>query len=71
MKLLAGRMQDLADIMELCKRHLGDLEPERVVARLEPEDADLRERFLDIWKQAPVELAGEQRLGQQDRPEND
>ncbi|MEX0586416.1 MAG: hypothetical protein WD176_07220 [Pirellulales bacterium] len=64
LKLLAGRMKDLADIMELLKRHLDVVNPEAVVARLQPEDNDLRDKFLDILRQAPVELANERRLGQ-------
>ena len=64
LKLLAGRMRDLADIMELCKLKPSAIDPERVLASLEKEDEDLREILLDILKRAPLELAGEQRLGQ-------
>jgi hypothetical protein len=67
LKLLAGRMQDLADAMELVKRHLHEIEPERVVGRLEPEDSDLRQTFLDLVAKAPIELANERRHGQQDQ----
>jgi hypothetical protein len=64
LKLLAGRLRDLADIMELCKLHQGEIDPDRVLATLEKEDDDLREILLDIIRKAPQELAGEQRLGQ-------
>ncbi len=65
MKLLAGRMQDLADIMQLCKLHLGEIEPAKVFpATLDKEDNDLRVTLDDILKKAPIELANEQRLGQ-------
>jgi hypothetical protein len=64
LKLLAGRMQDLADIMALCKCHLDTIDPNRVVARLQAEDIDLRQQFLDIWNKAPAEIANERRLGQ-------
>ncbi len=63
-KLLAGRMQDLADIMELCKCHLDVIDAERVVGVLEREDDDLRQTFLDLLKKAPIEIANERRLGQ-------
>jgi hypothetical protein len=66
LKLLAGRMQDMADIMELCKRHFDVVAPGRVLARLEPHDEDLRNTFLEIVRKAPIELANERRLGQQD-----
>ncbi len=64
MKLLAGRMRDLGDLMELCKRHLTEIEPEKVLFRLQPEDDDLRQLFLDILRKAPIELENERRLGQ-------
>lgn len=67
LKLLAGRMRDLADIMELCKLHPNAIDPNRVLAQLEQEDDDLREILLDIIRKAPTELAGEQRLGQGER----
>lgn len=63
-KLMAGRMQDLADIMELCKAHLKEIDPQRVIGSLQDEDDDLRQKFLEILRQAPVELANERRLGQ-------
>lgn len=63
-KLMAGRMQDLADIMELCKCHLDVVDAQRVVGALEREDDDLRQTFLDILKKAPIEIANERRLGQ-------
>jgi hypothetical protein len=66
LKLLAGRMQDLADIVELCKRNLGQIEPERVLARLHPEDGDLLATFQDLLARAPRELDDERRLGQND-----
>lgn len=64
LKLLAGRMRDLADIMELVKLHLTEVNADRVLARIQPEDNDLREQFLAILKQAPIELENERRLGQ-------
>jgi hypothetical protein len=64
LKLLAGRMKDLADIMELCKRHLNEVDPDRVLTALEPEDDDVRQTLLDILRKAPIELANEKRLGQ-------
>ena len=74
MKLLAGRMRDLADLMEICKRHLAEIDPEKVLFRLQPEDDDLRQQFLDILRKAPIELENERRLGQlppgDDPPEN-
>ena len=62
-KLLAGRMRDLADIMELCKRHLPEIDANKVFARLESDDETLREKFLEILKQAPKELENERRFG--------
>ena len=62
-KLLAGRMRDLADVMELCKRHLQEIDAEKVFARLEPDDETMRDRFLEILKQAPQELENERRFG--------
>ena len=62
-KLLAGRMRDLADIMELCKRHLQEIDANKVFARLEPDDETMRDRFLEILKQAPQELENERRFG--------
>jgi len=64
LKLLAGRMRDLADVMELVKLHLAEVNADRVLARIHPEDSDFREQFLAILKQAPIELANERRLGQ-------
>jgi hypothetical protein len=69
LKLMAGRRQDEADMMELCKRHLGEIDPQRVIGHLEPEDDDLRERFMKILADAPIELEGERRLGQ-DHPDS-
>jgi hypothetical protein len=69
MKLIAGRMQDLADIMELCKRHLGQIDAARILQPVLPEDDDLRQTLNDILRRAPIELAGERRLGQ-DHPES-
>jgi hypothetical protein len=68
LKLLAGRMRDLADLMELCKRHLDIVEADRVLAPLEQDDP-LRTTFLDILSKAPLEIASERRLGQ-GNPEN-
>jgi hypothetical protein len=64
LKLLAGRMQDLADIMQLCKLHLKEIQTDRVLAPLHPEDENLRQTFLEILRKAPIEIANEQRLGQ-------
>ena len=64
MKLVAGRMRDLADAMELVKRHLNAIDPEKVLFRLQKEDDDLRVMFLEIIRKAPLELANEARLGQ-------
>ncbi|MDX1964529.1 MAG: nucleotidyl transferase AbiEii/AbiGii toxin family protein [Pirellulales bacterium] len=69
LKLVAGRMQDLADIMELCKRHLPNIDIARILQYLQKEDDDLREKLLDIINRVPIELAGEKRLGQ-DHPES-
>jgi hypothetical protein len=68
-KLLAGRLQDMADIMQLCKAHLKEIDPQRVVGSLEKADDDLRQKFLELLRQAPIELANERRLGQ-GNPEN-
>lgn len=68
LKLLAGRMQDLADVMQLCKLHLDEIKPDRVLAPLLPEDDDVRQVFLEILRKAPIEIANEQRLGQGIRP---
>jgi hypothetical protein len=64
LKLVAGRMQNLADVMQLCKLHLGKIDPQRVLKHVQPEDAHLRERFMDILRRAPQELESERRLGQ-------
>jgi hypothetical protein len=66
LKLLAGRMKDLADIMELVKRHPGAIDAGKITSRLEREDADLIEQFEEILRQAPIELANERRLGRPD-----
>ena len=63
LKLIAGRSQDVADMMALCKCHLDIIQPDQVLSRLEPDD-ELRQTFLDILKKAPLEIAGERRLGQ-------
>lgn len=63
-KLLAGRMRDLGDIMELCKLNEGKVDPERVLKDLQPEDQDLRDTMMDLLRRVPIELAGERRLGQ-------
>jgi len=63
-KLLAGRMQDLADIMQLVKLHLSEIEPERVLTRLDPLDEERKNKFLEILANAPKEIASERRLGQ-------
>lgn len=63
-KLLAGRMQDLADLMQLVKLHLNEIQPERVLSRLDPLDEERKNRFLEILANAPKEIANERRLGQ-------
>jgi hypothetical protein len=63
-KLLAGRMQDLADIMQLVKLHLEEITPERILSRLDPLDEDRKNTFVEILANAPKEIAGERRLGQ-------
>ena len=62
-KLLAGRMRDLADVMELCKRHLQEIDANKVFARLEADDETMRDRFLEILGRAPQELENERRFG--------
>lgn len=64
LKLIAWRPQDFADTMQLCKLHLNAIDPNRVLALVEPEDEDLRERFLDVLKQVPKELERERRFNQ-------
>ena len=63
-KLIAGRMQDLADIMQLVKLHLNEIEPDRVLAKLDPMDEERKTKFLEILANAPKEIANERRLGQ-------
>lgn len=63
-KLLAGRSQDIADIMALLKSHLKTIDPQRVVGGFEREDDDLRQQFLELLRKAPLEIANERRLGQ-------
>jgi hypothetical protein len=63
-KLIARRMQDLADIMQLVKLHLDDVEPDRILAKLDPLDEDRKNKFLEILANAPKEIASERRLGQ-------
>jgi hypothetical protein len=62
-KLMAGRMRDMSDIMELCKRHLSDINPDRIVGHLLPEDDDLRQKFLAVLAEAPIELERERSFG--------
>lgn len=64
LKLLAGRMQDLADIVQLLKLHEEQVDTERVLSRLEPADDDLRQIYLDLVRRVPLELANERRFGQ-------
>lgn len=66
LKLIAGRMQDLADITELCKRKLESVDADKVLARLDPYDEEHREVLADILRRVPKELEDEKRLGQQD-----
>jgi hypothetical protein len=63
-KLLAGCMQDLADIMQLVNLHLNDIDPQRILSRLDPLDEERKNSFLEILANAPKEIAGERRLGQ-------
>ncbi len=71
LKLLAGRMKDLADVMELCKANLHHVDADKVVGRLQPEDDDLRQQFLQILRQAPAELAAERQFGKRDENSGD
>jgi hypothetical protein len=64
LKLIAGRMQDLADIMQLVKFHLDAIEPDRVLGKLDPSDELRKNKFLEIIANAPKEIAAERRLGQ-------
>jgi hypothetical protein len=63
-KLLAGRMQDLADMMQLIKLHLNEIVAERILSRLDPLDEERKANFLEILRDAPKEIADERRLGQ-------
>jgi hypothetical protein len=63
-KLIAGRMRDLADAMELVKLRLDEIEPDRVLSKLDPLDEDRKNTFLQILAKAPKEIANERRLGQ-------
>jgi len=64
LKLVAGRMRDLVDVMELCKLHLALVDPDRVLRRPHCEDEGQRNKLAEIWHKAPIELANEARLGQ-------
>ena len=63
LKLLAGRMRDLADVMELCKRRMKDVDVDRIFSRLRPLKYKLCDAFLDILDNAPIELENERRIG--------
>jgi hypothetical protein len=63
-KLVAGRLRDLADIMELIKIHLDEIEADRVLSKLDPLDEDRKKTFVEILAKAPKEIANERRLGQ-------
>ncbi len=63
-KLIAGRMQDLADIMQLVKLHLDKIDPDRVLSKLDPLDDGRKNKFLEILANAPKEISNERRLGQ-------
>jgi len=63
-KILAGRLRDLGDAMELVKLHLDQIEPERILSRLDPLDEERKAKFIEILRDAPKEIANERRLGQ-------
>jgi hypothetical protein len=63
-KLNAGFFQDIADVMETCKEHLDEVDPNRIARVLESESSDIRRQFVELWNNARVEIAGEYRLGQ-------
>jgi hypothetical protein len=50
--------------MQLCKLHLKAIDAERVLARADADDDELRAQWKDILRRAPQELAEERRLGQ-------
>ena len=62
--LLAGRLQDLPDMMQLIKLHLNEIVPERILSRLDALDEERKNKFLEIVRDAPKEIANERRLGQ-------
>ena len=62
-KLQSPFMQDLADAMELCKEYLDIMNVEHVLDRTGADD-EIVEKFRDLIRKAPLEIAGERRLGQ-------
>lgn len=68
LKLIAGRARDHADIMELCKLHMDNIDFEAILARLDPADVARREKLAEIREQAPMEIEAEQ---QRDWPQRD
>lgn len=71
LKLLAGRMRDHADIMELCKLHMNTIDFESILGRLDPSDEERREKLAEIRKQAPKELQTERQRNRGLRDERD
>lgn len=65
LKVVAGRPRDQVDVMELVKLHLPEIQPERILSKLDPLDDERREFFLKVMRDAPKELEGERRLGQE------
>jgi len=65
LKVVAGRPKDQVDVMELVKLHLPEIEPERILSKLDSSDDERREFFLKVMRDAPKELEGERRLGQE------
>jgi hypothetical protein len=62
--MTSGSLIDIADVMETCKDHLDEVDPNHVARLLEQESSDLRRQFVALWNNARTEIAGEYRLGQ-------
>ncbi|MDA7978459.1 MAG: hypothetical protein MPJ50_06785 [Pirellulales bacterium] len=60
LKLVSGRIRDHSDIMELCKLHVGSIDFDEVLQRLDPEDEARRLKLNEIRRQAPLETEAEQ-----------